>query len=242
VQRRTAFLFLTAPLALAAVVFLVARLLPNRTAKREPIGLESVRAEIEETRRDLASLKRSQALLTSQRLAALGSAAQGTPGLDPDGAGENAGLAARTEIGSPPEEMDEEMLQRVAAEEAAANVVRFERLARDLESEPRDSAWANEIERAYRNQVDGFEGRLEGTKPSIVSLECRTSLCRLELAFSTEEDAHQYGPQLAQNPLIKRGTFRHIKNGREVRTVAFLGRDDRNMYPLRPSQARLDEH
>jgi hypothetical protein len=242
VKPRTALLCFSLAVSVAALASLVVGFWIDRESTRKSTGLDSVRAELRETRRELASMRRAQALLASRELGGAEATEQGGRGIDPDREAQGAEIAAPTENGSPPVEMDEGTLQRALAEEEAATIVRYERLAKDLESEPRDGVWATEIERAYRDQVEMFEGLVQGAKPSIVSLECRTSLCRMELAFSKEEDAQQYGARLSQHPSIKRGTYRHINTDGEVRTVAFLARGDRTIYPLQPNAALLTEH
>lgn len=225
--------------AVAALSALALRFWPDRSAKAEPNGLSQMRAELEETRRDLASMQRAQAVLTAQRLNEL-SASQGAS------AATQRQTAQEVEVGPadglPEAAPDEATLERVRAEEEAATAVRYQRLASELESEPRDSAWANDTESAYRNHVEAFDATLRGAKPNIVSMECRTSLCRLELAFSEEEDAHQYGGQLAQHPSVQRGTYRHVKTDGAVRTVAYLARGDRSIYPLNSPEASPTEH
>jgi hypothetical protein len=112
------------------------------------------------------------------RLSSLESAAasgSGSPGIGaaPDG---GAGVVRHDPLSR--EELTERQARQAARLEAA------------LTDEPRDRSWAPGFESALQDSVEATV--VKGQGPTIESVSCRTSVCRLQLAYATQDIQRQF--------------------------------------------------
>lgn len=84
-------------------------------------------------------------------------------------------------------EADEEELAERAQQQIDRRV---DVLRRQLASETRDASWADEFEAGVRDKMRALDGKLFATT-RLVSADCRTSLCMMEMVADSPEEARR---------------------------------------------------
>lgn len=115
-----------------------------------------------------------------------------------------------------PEPQDPEEARAQEQEEMA---VRRALLEAQMRSEAVDRRWAAEAEDSIRSAFDG--GELAGSTPT--QLECRSTLCRLEVAHESSTDADKLMAELPV--LVPSLPVTRIQRVADGRLIAFFGRD-----------------
>jgi hypothetical protein len=189
---------------------------------------QQLSAELANAREDVATLKQTQLAMAAKQSALL------------EGAGDAADTptqqASTGEVMPADERDDEEALNARIAEERVGTAARYATLANELADEPRDQAWASATETGIRAKLVS----MSTPEGSITSVECGSTLCRAEVAFSSIVDAHAFRPPIVEG--ITRGTL-HIseEEGKQPRVTVYLARGDRSLHPLNRGGTPLDQ-
>lgn len=156
-MKEIAFVSLFGVLAAAGLYKLFERAPTSR--QRPPVATPSAandsadRAQLQQLQLQMAGLQQQ---LTQQRLLAAGQQAGATPS------------AAASDAAPPPPD---------AAAEHQRQQENLDRIAANFEAEPRDASWSRDTTAAVQAELN--QGEL--LKNALQSLECRSSLCRLEM-------------------------------------------------------------
>ncbi len=95
-------------------------------------------------------------------------------------------------------------------------------------SEAMDTAWAREVRQGLQEKL----ASLLSKGSSIGSLECHSSLCRIELRHPDEEQYQQFMQRMAQGGTFWKGasmTYRSEEDGRNIATISYLAREGHAM-------------
>jgi hypothetical protein len=164
-------------IGLAALAgYVVHRPAPTRAAR--PAADPGAATEIDELRSKIGQLEQAMTY-GSARLASLESAAG--PG------GRSAGMGAAREGGADVQRRGAPPSQEEVAERQARVTARFDAALKD---EPRDRSWAPGFESTIQDSVKATVGTGHG--PTVETVSCRTSVCRLELAYGTKDSQRQF--------------------------------------------------
>jgi hypothetical protein len=182
-------------------------------------------SEIDALRIRIGQLEQSMAH-GSARLVSLEST--GHPGGDAPAMGARRGGAVDVARRGPPPSREK------LAERQARQAARFDAV---LKEEPRDRSWApgyeSEIENAVRASM------ISGHGPTVERVSCRTSVCRLELAYATQDTQRQFLETFpAHRPPMTaaRWTNNPSSDGTGKLTVDFI----REGYPIPGAEESTD--
>ncbi|HYO57223.1 hypothetical protein [Archangium sp.] len=116
--------------------------------------------------------------------------------------------------------------------EASSRVVSPEEVTQHIETtfegEAMDTAWARGVRQGLQEKL----APLLSKGSSIGSLECHTSLCRIELRHPDEEQYQQFMQRMTQGGTFWKGasmTYRSEEDGRDIVTISYLAREGHAM-------------
>lgn len=105
------------------------------------------------------------------------------------------------------------------AGEAAATEAVVATMTSQLDHERADPAWSPEAERVITASIDVASGT------HITALDCRATLCRLEVQHDSELARDRYTTAVLPSlPLSSEMFFRHTEDARGTRTVTYISR------------------
>jgi hypothetical protein len=228
-NRVAIFLVLAVTMALGALAFR-SRAGTARKSTEDASRIFALERELRNTNQRLEGLSQQQAILT------MGASALSDQLREVD-AHPDRQLNSPSESTSPqqpsPDAVDDGDSARRAIEERKSNE-RLNRLRDELQNQPRDASWANQVEDSYRAQVENANAPDGNHAAKVVALECRTDLCRMEVEFSSA-DAESHFHNFRHDPSIHRGTVHRFTEDGHPRLVMFMARGDRSIRPLQES-------
>jgi len=189
---------------------------PAAPRSGETEHVQTLSETLARTRQELATVRRTQQVLAAEQSALQAKVNQ------------SASASPVDPIGPSDDEADEAAVQQRIAEEGVATERRYETLAQELTGEPRDLKWAAGTEIAIQSQLNDSPAAAGSV---IRSIECRSTLCRAEVAFSSADDARRFRPPHVAG--ITRGTS-HVydRESDHPRMILYLARGDRSLHPL----------
>jgi hypothetical protein len=98
-------------------------------------------------------------------------------------------------------------------------------LERELADDDRDAAWAREIESQAADALASYEGQ------RVLTIECRSRLCRMEIASDDLARQDELLADLALTPPFNTEGFVHVLDEPEVepRFVAYFAREGQSL-------------
>jgi flagellar motor protein MotB len=114
--------------------------------------------------------------------------------------------------------------QQLQKEADQAHAKQLQALEQRLQNEPKDRAWTEQVKAV----VDAAGARPEMSGSTIQALDCRTTLCRMEVSHAEEASQQRFwGTVGADFPIFGSGTLSHKENpDGTVVTVAYFTRAD----------------
>ena len=114
----------------------------------------------------------------------------------------------------------EEQRKNASAEYAQ----RMERLESRFAAESLDRDWAFEKSQAVKSALDSFSDETRNAAASARSLECRSSMCRVEMEFDSEEARNGFDMHLAQSlaPQLPSMDIKQEMVGNVIKVTYFL--------------------
>lgn len=188
----------------------LARAEPNVSAQLEDVSVALARSQ-----QELAALRRTQQALASNQI-------------ELDAKLKRLPEQTNSPVDDGVLEEDETAVQAQIEQERVATRNRYAALARDVSEETRDPSWANEAESTIRRQVETLSGASAAT---LTSVDCRATLCRVDVSFSSADDAQRFRPP--QVPEVSGGTVQIFdRDSESPRVTMYLARGGRSLRPL----------
>jgi len=209
----------TCALAVMAVLLLAFSLRKNSQYKsevehlRREVGTmsDALQAQAQRATSDASAARELAAEVAQLRVDALRTASAASP---------RSAMPARQDD---PAESRPEVSPRVIGPEEVT-----QHIETTFHSEAMDTAWAREA----RQQLQEKLATILSKGASIGSLECHSSLCRIELRHPDEEQYRQFMQNMTQDGTFWKGasmTYRGEEDGRNIVTISYLTREGHAM-------------